>query len=278
MHLRPLGDVGQVVPVQANLRYPDSVARAIHGAGIVINLVGIGFERGAQRFEAVNVAGARAVAEAARDAGAQILIHMSILGADPNSPSAFARSRAAAELAVAAAFPAAHIMRPSIIFGNGDGFASQMASVARLLPAMPLIGGKTKFQPVYVGDVADAFGAATAGAGKPGRIYELGGPEVLTHRELLERVFRDAGRHPLLVPLPAGIAKLLALPMRLLPRPPLTADQVDLLQVDNVVSAEAVRSKRSLSGLGVTPTPMEAIFPSYLWRFRPHGQFDQQAA
>jgi uncharacterized protein YbjT (DUF2867 family) len=277
-HLKPLGDVGQIVPIQANLRYPDSIARAVAGAGIVINLVGIGYERGAQRFDAVNVAGARSVAEAAKAAGATTLIHMSILGADPESPSAFARSRALAEVAVLEEFPNAHVIRPSIIFGNGDGFATQMASMARLMPALPLIGGKTKFQPVYVIDVADAIGAIATGTGKGGKVYELGGPEVLEHRELLNRILTQAGRKRPLIPLPRGIARLLALPMGILPKPPLTADQVEMLQADNVVSAEAVRGKRTLGGLGITPTPMDAILPSYLWRFRPNGQFDKQPA
>lgn len=277
-HLRPLGDVGQVVPIQANLRFPESVARAIEGAGVVINLVGVGIERGPQRFESVNVDGARTVARAAAAAGAEVLVHQSILGADRDSPSAFARSRARGEEAVREAFPDAVITRPSLIFGEGDGYFTQMASLARMLPLMPLIGGRTKFQPVYVGDVADAIAAAVRGEARPGRTYELGGPEVLTQKELLRLVLRETHRSNPLVPVPAGLARLMALPMQLLPRPMLTADRVTLLHIDNVVSAEAEAERRTLQGLGVVPTPLAAILPSYLWRFRPHGQFDRQPA
>ncbi len=276
-HLRTQGDVGQIVAVQANIRFPDSVARAVEGAGIVINLVGVGFERGAQNFELVNAAGARAVAAAARAAGARTLVQMSILGADPDSPSAFARSRARGEAAVLEAFPGAYVMRPSIVFGNGDGFVSRMASMARFFPVLPLIGGRTRLQPVYVGDVADAIAAAAQGRA-PGNVYELGGPEVLTHRALMQLILRETGRSNLLVPVPAGIGSLLALPLSILPTPVLTGDQVKLLQVDNVVSAQAMSANRTLAAFGVTPTPLEAVLPSYIWRFRRNGQFDRLPA
>jgi NADH dehydrogenase len=279
-HLRPLGDVGQVVPIQANLRYPASVASAVEGAGIVINLVGIGFERGAQGFNAVNVEGARTVAEAAKAAGAETMIHMSILGAHPDSPSAFARSRAAGEVAVADAFPEAYIIRPSIIFGNGDSFATRMAFMARMTPALPLIGGKTKFQPVYVGDVAEAVARSVDGVIERGRIYELGGPEVLTFRQCLETMLRIVDRKNPLVSLPFAVASLIGSLASLIPfvKPPLTADQVTLLRADNIVSDAARAEGRTLEAIGIEPALVEVILPSYLWRFRPHGQFDRQAA
>jgi NADH dehydrogenase len=278
LHLKPLGDVGQIVPIQANVRFPDSVARAVTGAGIVINLVGVGFERGAQRFAKVNVDGARNVAQAARAAGVETLVHMSILGADPHSPSGFARSRAYGEAAVVESFPEAVIMRPSIIFGTGDGFISRMAGLARLFPVLPLIGGRTRFQPVFVGDVAEAIAWAAEGVGARGRVYELGGPEVLTHRALMQEILRQTNRSNLLLPIPEGLGFVLAAPLSLLPTPILTADQVRLLAVDNVVSDAAARDGRTLAAFGVTPTTMEAVLPSYLWRFRRHGQFDRLPA
>lgn len=278
-HLKPLGAVGQIVPIQANLRNADSVRRAVNGAHIVINLVGIGYERGRQRFRAVHTLGARNVAEAAKAARAETLVHMSALGADARSPSAYARSKALGEDEVLSVFPEAVIIRPSIIFGNGDGFFNLMGSLARLFPVLPLIGGNTRFQPVYVGDVAEAFVMAAEGLVKTGGIYELGGPEVLTHKALLRHILAETHRHNPLLPLPAAIGKLLAMPFAILPFPPLlTADQVDLLQIDNVVSPEAIREKRTLAAFGIEPTPMDAILPSYLWRFRRHGQFDRQTA
>jgi len=277
-HLRPLGDVGQVVPIQANIRNEDSVARAVKGAAFVVNLVGIGFERGQQRFGAVHVAGAKTVATAARVAGARAMVHISVLGASPNSASLAARSRAQGEIEALTAFPGAVIVRSALMFGPGDDFFNLMASLARLSPIMPLIGGNTKFQPVYVGDVAAALCAAAESMVKGGRTYELGGPDVETHRELLQRIFRDTGHTRLLLPLPAGLAKLLAAPLSLLPHPLLTADQVTQLQSDSVVSPEAIRDRRTLAAFGITPTPMEAILPSYLWRFRKNGQFDRQTA
>ncbi len=278
-HVKPLGGVGQVVPIQANVRNPQSVQRAVAGADIVINLVGVRFERGPQRFRAVHVMGARNIAEAASAAGAKALVHMSALGADEQSPSAYARSKHLGEAAVLEAFPEAVIIRPSIMFGPGDGFFNLMGSLARAFPVLPLIGEKTRFQPIYVGDTADAFGGAAEGMVKTGRVYELGGPEVITYREIMQRVLRETGRHNPLVPVPAAVGKLLAAPFALLPFPPLlTGDQVELLQADNVVSAAATKEKRTLSAFGIEPTPMDAILPTYLWRFRKHGQFDRQAA
>ncbi|MGV3491523.1 MAG: complex I NDUFA9 subunit family protein [Devosia sp.] len=277
-HVRPLGLVGQVTPVQANVRNADSVARAIQGASIVINLVGIGFERGKQRFRAVNVDGAKAIADAARALKVAQLVHVSALGADAQGVSGYASSKALGEEAVLASFPTAVVLRPSIAFGPGDGFFNRYGMLARMSPVLPVIGGKTKFQPIYVGDLAEAIVAAAEGEVKGGKIYELGGPDVVTHRALIERVLVETQRSNLLVPMPAGLARLAAIPFSLLPEPLLTADQVDLLQIDNVVSEAAKREKRTLTAFGVTPTGMDAILPSYLWRFMKHGQFDRQTA
>jgi uncharacterized protein YbjT (DUF2867 family) len=277
-HLRPLGTVGQVVPMQANLRNADSVMAAVRGATVVINLAAVGVEKGKQRFRAINVTGARRVAEAAKAAGAQRLIHMSVIGADLNSPSLFARSRAMGEAEVKAAYPDVIIFRPSLIFGVGDDFFNKLGMLARMLPVMPLFGGKTKFQPVYVGDVAEALAQAAMGNVKAGRTYELGGPEVLSNRALVERVLRDTNRSNPILPLPNAVGKLLAWPMGILPRPLITGEQVTLLGIDNVVSDEAIREKRTLAGIGIVPRPLDAVLPSYLWRFSPNGQFDRQTA
>jgi uncharacterized protein YbjT (DUF2867 family) len=277
-HLKPLGAVGQVVPMQANVRNRDSVQAAVRGASIVINLVAIGIERGKQRFRAVNVMGARNVAEAAKAAGAARLIQMSVLGADPGSQSLFARSRAMGEAEVRAIFPSAIIFRPSIIFGVGDDFFNLLGSLSRILPVMPLFGGRTRFQPVYVGDVAEAIAEAAMGNAEPGKVYELGGPEILTYRQLVERVLRDTNRRNPLLPLPLGVGKLLAIPMGLLPKPLLTADRVTLLGIDNVVSEAAISERRTFAAFAITPRPLDAVLPTYLWRFSPNGQFDRQTA
>jgi len=277
-HIKPLGAVGQVVPLQANLRNRDSVLAAVRGASIVINLAAVGVERGKQRFRAINVMGARNVAEAAKAAGVSTLIHMSVLGADEASPSLFARSRGLGEAEVRKAFPEAIIFRPSIIFGVGDEFFNLLGQLARALPVMPLFGGKTKFQPVYVGDVAEAIAAAAQGNAKAGKIYELGGPDVLTNRQLVERVLAETNRTNPILALPAGIGRLMALPMGLLSKPLLTADQITLLGLDNVVSAEASKDKRTLAAFSIVPRPLDAVLPSYLWRFSRNGQFDRQTA
>ncbi|MHA6689408.1 complex I NDUFA9 subunit family protein [Devosia sp. A449] len=279
-HTRMYGSVGQVQPIQANLRNAASVRRAVAGADIVINLVGVGHSRGAQSFQAVHVDGAANVAAAARDAGASTLVHMSALGVDVAAEvSRYAASKLAGEAAVLAAFPNAIIMRPSILFGQDDGFFNLMGALARFFPVLPLIGGNTRFQPAYVTDVAEAFLRAAEGRVKTGRIYELGGPQVATHRELIELVQREAARNRPLLPLSAGFAKLLALPFAILPgKPLLTADQVELLGVDNVVSDAAIKDKRSFAAFGIVPTAMETILPSYLYRYRKAGQFDRDNA
>lgn len=273
-HLQPLGAVGQVHAVQANLRYPDSVARAVSGADAVVNLVGILYETGRQRFEAVQAEGPRAIAAAAAEAGIRNMVHVSALGAASDSPSEYARSKAVGEAGVLAGCPAAVILRPSIVFGPEDNFFNQFAGLARLLPALPLIGGgETKFQPIFVGDVAEAVAKAVDGDAKSGTIYELGGPEVKTFRELLELTLKETYRTRPLIPLPFGIARLQASLLQLLPNPLLTVDQVRLLERDNVVSAAAVAEGRTLEGLGITPKTLAAVLPTYLWRFRKGGQF-----
>jgi len=277
-HVKPLGGVGQVAPIQANVRNKDSVAAAVRGASIVINLAAIGIEKGKQRFRAINVMGARNVAEAAKAAGVKTLVQMSVLGADESSRSLFARSRAMGEAQVRAIFPGAVIFRPSIIFGVGDDFFNTLGQIARMLPIMPLFGGRTKFQPVYVGDVAVALAQAATGNAKAGTTYELGGPDVLTHRELVQRVLADTNRHNPIVPLPAGLGTLLAIPMSLMPKPLLTADRVTLLGIDNIVSQAATDEGRTLGAFDVAPRPLEAVLPSYLWRFSANGQFDRQTA
>jgi len=272
-HLQPLGRVGQIHAVQANVRHRGSVAAAVRDADVVVNLVGILFERGRQRFDAVQTAGAEAVAQAAALHGAR-LVHMSALGADEASPSAYARSKAAGEAAVLAAAPGATIFRPSIVFGPEDDFFNKFAALARMMPALPLVGGgKTRFQPVFAGDVAAAFAAAAAGKTKPGTTYELGGTEVLSFRELMQYVLATIQRRRLLLPTPFWLAKMQATLLQLLPTPLLTRDQVELLRRDSVVSEAATREGRTLRGLGIESTSMQAIVPSYLWRFRRTGQF-----
>lgn len=276
-HLQPLGVVGQIHAVQANLRYPDSVARAAEGANAIVNLVGILYQSGAQRFDAVQAEGAQAVAQAAKAEGAR-LIQMSALGVNEKSPSHYARTKALGETAAFAARRDAIVFRPSVIFGPEDDLFNKFASLARISPFLPLIGGgENKFQPVFVGDVAEAFAKAVEGEIHGGDIYELGGPEVISFKELLEITLREIGRRRLLVPLPFWFARLQAFFMEMMPKPMLTRDQVKLLEQDNVVSAEAIRAGRTLEGIGISPTAMRAILPSYLWRFRKAGQFTRPA-
>jgi uncharacterized protein YbjT (DUF2867 family) len=271
--LQPLGRVGQIHAVQTNLRHAPSVEMAARDAQVLINLVGILFERGRQRFDAVHTYGAEQVALAATAHGAR-MVHVSAIGADANSPSVYGRSKAGAERLVLAAQPSTTIMRPSILFGPEDDFFNRFAALARISPALPLIGGgHTRFQPVFVGDVATAIADAVDGKTSPGTIYELGGPDVRTFRELMQFVLTTIERQRLLVPLPFFVARLQATFLQYLPKPPLTPDQVELLRSDNVVSEAAKSEARTLQGLGIEPEPMEAIVPSYLWRFRKTGQF-----
>jgi uncharacterized protein YbjT (DUF2867 family) len=276
-HLQPMGGVGQIMPLQANLRYPDSVTRAVQGADAVVNLVGILYESGRQSFDTVQAEGPRAIAIAAAKAGISNVVHLSAIGADAQSPAAYARSKAAGEAAVLQHAPSAIIMRPSIVFGPEDNFFNQFATLARYLPALPLIGGgETKFQPVFVGDVAEAVASALAGKAKPGTVYELGGPSVKSFRQILEYILAETGRKRPLVPIPFPIAELQGRILGLLPKPLLTRDQVLMLKSDNVVSEAAKHEGRTLEGFGITPDSVEAIVPSYLYRFRPAGQFERE--
>ncbi len=277
-HLQPLGNVGQIQPVQANLRVRWSVDNAVQGADHVVNLVGILHESGRQRFSAVHEFGARAVAEAARNIGAG-LTHVSALGADLNSASAYARTKARGEKAVLETVKDAVVFRPSINFGPEDGFFNRFANMARYSPALPLIGGgATKFQPVYVADVAEAVASSVDDAVERGRIYELGGPEVLTFRECMEELLKVIDRKRLLVPVPWWLADLQASFLGLLPNPMLTRDQVTQLRQHNTVSEAAAREGRTLQGLGIQAQSVGTILPSYLWRFRAAGQFQRKPA
>ncbi len=272
-HLQPLGRVGQIHAVQANLRYPASVAAAMRDSHTAINLVGILAEGGAQTFDAVQALGAGAVARAAAAVGAR-MVHVSAIGADENSPSRYGRSKAAGEKAVLGAVPSATIFRPSLVFGPEDQFTNRFAALARMSPVVPLIGGDTRMQPVYVGDVATAVADAVDGKTNAGSIYELGGPEVLTMREIIEIILLTIERRRVLVPVPFGIAKLNALLLQFAPGPlKLTPDQLELLRIDNVVSDAAKAAGLTLEGLGITSDSLEAIVPQYLWRFRKSGQF-----
>ena len=278
-HLQPLGRVGQIHAVQANLRYPASVEAAMRDSHAAINLVGILAEGGAQTFEAVQAAGAGSVAKAASAAGAR-MVHVSAIGADENSLSHYARSKAAGEKAVLAEVPSATILRPSIVFGPEDQFTNRFAALARMSPALPLIGGgMTKLQPVYVGDVATAVADAVDGKTRDGATYELGGPEVLTMREIMEIILAVIDRKRMLVSLPFGLAKLQALLLQFAPGPlKLTPDQVELLRFDNVVSHTAKAAGLTLEGLGIAADSLEAIAPQYLWRFRAAGRFQRNGA
>ncbi|WP_077962682.1 complex I NDUFA9 subunit family protein [Ensifer adhaerens] len=274
-HLQPLGNVGQISFVQANLRYRKSVDRAVEGSDHVINCVGVLFESGRNTFDAVQDFGARAVAEAARGVGAT-LTHISAIGADASSASNYARSKGHAEAAILETKPDAIILRPSIVFGPEDGFFNKFAGMARFSPVLPLIGGgETKFQPVYVTDVAEAVARAVDGKLAKGKIYELGGPDVLSFRDCLEIMLNTIDRKRTLVSLPFGVASFIGSIASMVPfvTPPLTADQVVLLKSDNVVSANAVSEGRTLSGIGIEPTMLEPILPTYLVRYRPQGQY-----
>ena len=277
-YLQPLGRVGQIHAVQTNLRNSASVEAAARDAQVLINVVGFLFERGRQRFDAVHTYGAEQVALAANAHGAR-MVHVSAIGADENSPSTYARSKGNAEKLVLAAQPSTTIVRPSIVFGPEDDFFNRFASLARISPALPLIGGGlTRFQPVFVGDIATAIADAVDGKTRPGTIYELGGPDVRSFKDLMRFVLETIERKRWLVPLPFFVARMQAMFLQYLPKPLLTPDQVELLRVDNVVSEAAKAEGRTLQGLNIDPEPIEAIVPSYLWRFRKTGQFRSSLA
>jgi NADH dehydrogenase len=285
--LQPLGSVGQIHAVQANLRYPDSVHAAVRGADAVVNLVGILKEGGRQTFAGVQAQGPRAVAEACVDHAITRLVQISALGADPDSAGAYGRSKAAGEAAVQRLVPDAVILRPSVLFGPEDQFFNRFAALARMLPVIPLACGESRLQPAFVGDVAEAVARAVDGTVPGGRIYELGGPEVRTLRELVEYTCSVAGRQPRIIDLPLAAGRIQArileivdsLTLGLMPDElVLTRDQLAMLGRDNVVSAEAESEGRSFAGIGISPVAAEAVVPSYLWRFRKTGQFDTARA
>ncbi|CAH2397497.1 complex I NDUFA9 subunit family protein [Mesorhizobium ventifaucium] len=277
-HLQPLGNVGQIQPVQANIRVRWSVERAVQGADHVVNLVAILHESGRQKFTPVHEFGARTVAEAARAVGAG-LTHISALGADLNAQSEYARTKALGEKAVLETIEDAVILRPSINFGPEDSFFNRFANMARYSPVLPLIGGgRTKFQPVYVGDVAEAVARSVDGKVQGGRIYELGGPQVLTFKQCMQELLAMIDRKRLLVSVPWWVANMQASILGLLPNPLLTKDQVLQLREHNIVSDAAVRENRTLAGLDIQPQSIGSILPSYLWRYRPAGQFQRKTA
>jgi NADH dehydrogenase len=276
--LQPLGFPGQITPVQGNLRYPETIAAAATSAEAVINLVGVLYSSGAQDFATLHGRGAGIAAAAAAEAGAARFVQVSAIGADPESPSEYARTKAAGEEAALEAFEGASIVRPSVVFGPEDNFFNQFAGLARVLPALPAFGGgETKLQPVYVGDVAEAICRIIERGETRGRTYELGGPEVMTLRQIYEFVMKCMETRRVVVPIPWAVAKLQASVMQLMPKPMLTVDQIELLKLDNVVSEKAEREGRSLRGLGIEPTGVEAIVPAYLQRYRRTGQFSGAA-
>ncbi len=266
--LKPMGDVGQIACIDADLCDDRALAAVIAGTDAVVNAVGILYERGRQSFDALHHRLPARLGAAARAAGIRRILHVSAIGADPDSPAAYGRSKAAGESALRAAVPTAVVLRPSIVFGPEDTFFNRFAALARVSPALPLIGGgTTRFQPVYVGDVADAAMAALAAPETEASIFELGGPEIFTFRALMEIVLRTIGRKRLLVPVPFAVASIEAAFLGVLPVPPLTRDQVRMLQRDNVVTP----GMPGLAELGIAPTAVELILPTYLDRFRRRG-------
>jgi uncharacterized protein YbjT (DUF2867 family) len=278
-HLQPLGSPGQIMPVQANVRFAESLERASASAFAVINMVGILHERGAQTFRAIHVEGARAAARAARNAGAERFIQVSAIGADPTSSAAYGRSKAEGEAAALQEFPGATVIRPAIVFGPEDSFFNRFAALAVWSPALPLIGGgRTRFQPVYAGDVGEAVVRLFDRSATAGQVLELGGPEILTFRQLMEFVLRTICRRRLLLPVPWWLAYVQGAVLGLLPSPMLTVDQVRLLKRDTVVSAGARNDGRTLEGLGIVPEGIETLVPAYLYRFRRAGQYAEPRA
>ncbi len=266
--LKPLGEVGQITPVQASILSKDQVARAIQGSDIVINLVGILFEKRSQTFQSVHVEGAQLVAEMAAKEGVSRLLHMSALGTDLNSKSRYAQTKAKGEEAVLKHFPNSTIMRPSVVFGPDDAFLNRFAEMAMFSPFLPLMGGgRTRFQPIYVGDVAEAYLKASLKKETQGKVYELGGPEVYTFKELMQYLLETIHRNRLLVSVPFCVAKLMGAFTQFLPNPPLTRDQVELLKSDSIVSSKALKAE----DLRVRKHALEVIAPLYLARYGSKG-------
>ncbi len=271
MQVKPYGTVGQVEPVQCNIRDEASTRAVIRGADAVINCVGLLSEWGRNTFDACMAEGAGRVARIAAEEGVAHLVQISAIGADAASASQYARTKAAGEAAVAAAYPQAVILRPSVVFGQDDGFFNRFAGMARLMPlVLPIVGAETKFQPVWVEDVAEAAARAACGEVAPG-VHELGGPSVYSLREVIELMLGVTRRRRLIVDLPFGVARIQAWFLQMLPNPLLTVDQVKLLRHDNVVGEGA----RTLADLGVVPTAAEAVIESYLYAYRPKGQYTQ---
>jgi NADH dehydrogenase len=269
--LKPMGRVGAIQIVRANIKDDAAVAAALQGADAAINLVGILSQSGGQHFDALHVDGAARIARLAASNKVARLIHVSSMKADAQSPSRYFRSKAEGEARVREAYPEATILRPSLVFGPEDNFFNKFAWLARLSPALPLIGGgRTRFQPVYAGDVALAVAHALAHDDTAGRVYELAGPQIFTFKEIMQLVLKETHRKRILLPVPFALARLKAAFLGLLPNPLLTLDQVRMLEVDNVPSEGAA----GLRELSVTPTPAETILPTYLWRFRKHGEFE----
>jgi uncharacterized protein YbjT (DUF2867 family) len=274
-YLLPMGHVGQIQLVRANVLNPDDIARTVAGCDAVVNLVGILNPAGRpQTFQAVHVDAARNIGRAAREAGVGSLVHISTPGISPESESAYARSKAEGEIALRQEFPNATILKPSLVFGPEDDFFNKFANLARFLPVLPLIGGgHTRFQPVFVGDVADAVVKCIENPATRGRTYELGGPAVYSFREMLQVILHVTARRRLLIPIPFGLAMIKAFFLQFLPGKLLTPDQVTFLKTDNVVAPDAL----TLRDLGIEPDSMEAVLPQYLWRFRRKGQFENSA-
>ncbi len=275
VHLQPLGTVGQIACVQANVRYRESVARALDGCDAAVNLIGILSERGRQRFSSIHVEGAQTIAEECRDRRITNVVHVSAITAAHNSPSVYGRSKRAGEERVLGAVPHAVVMRPSLIFGPDDDFFNRFAAMARLSPALPLIGGgKTRFQPIYAGDLALAIARALEGEARVGTIYEIGGDSVHSFRQLMQMMLHIIGRERVLLSIPFFLARPMASLVQFLPGSPLTPDQVASLEQDSVVSPQAVDEYRTLADLDIVPRAMESILPEYLSRFRKTGEFE----
>ncbi len=267
LFLKPMGAVGQVVPLYASVMNEGTAERAVEGAEVVVNLVGALTESRAASFQAIHTEGAERIARLSAAAGVRCLVQISAIGADPNSRSRYAATKGKAEQAVRAAFPSAVILRPSLVFGLEDKFFNRFADIARLAPFMPVIAGETRMQPVFVGDVADAAMAAIGSTELQGKVYELGGPRVWTFREILAYILKATRRDRRLVKIPMGMARLQAAILQHVPGKPLTPDQLLMLSSDNVVSDGAL----GLTDLGVVPTPVELVVPGYLSRYQPGG-------
>jgi len=276
LELKPLGEVGQIALVRGDVRDPAQVQQAVRGASFVVNLVGILRPGGGQSFEDVHASGPDAIAQACAAEGVEGLVQMSAIGADRDSNSAYSRSRAEGEAAARAAFPSAVVLRPSVIFGAGDGFFNLFARLMRMARGFfpSFGGGRTRFQPVYVGDVADAVSIALRTPAHKGRTFELGGPAVMSLQEILDLIARETGRKFIYLPVPFFMLDIVSLLTGWLPFSPMTYDQAKLLRKDNVVKLGPDSAQvGTFSDLGITPTPAEAIVPSYLYAYRPTGQY-----